>query len=81
NRNIRFNRLDCLDDLTESRRISGVNFGHYFFVSCWTFSEEENIPQWHMYTNEMTGVRLSFKKDLFKKVLLRPDPKFGLDTN
>lgn len=80
-KSIRFNRLDHVDDLTESRSISGINFGKYFFVSCWTYSDEESIPRWHMYTNEMTGVRISIIKDLFKREPLIPYPKWRLMQN
>lgn len=55
NKKIRFNRLDRVDDMSEAKALRGYNLSQYLFVSCWTDSEEESIPQWHMYTNSMTG--------------------------
>ncbi len=57
-RKLRFNRLDRVDDLQEAQSVQGINFGKFFFVSCWTQTEEESIPQWHMYTDKMQGVRI-----------------------
>jgi hypothetical protein len=73
---IRLNRLDKVDDLSESKIISGIYFGKYFFVSCWTHSDEESIPQWHMYTNQMSGVRISIHRELFKRETFKPDPNW-----
>lgn len=78
---IRFNRLDRVDDLSESRRLSGINFGKYFFVSCWTHSNEESIPQWHIYTNKMSGVRITFPQNIFNKKPLTPNDSLGLIQN
>ncbi|MGO2581237.1 MAG: DUF2971 domain-containing protein, partial [Halomonas sp.] len=44
-----------------------LDWRKYFFVSCWSSSEEESIPLWSMYTNDMKGVRLKVKTDMFKK--------------
>ncbi|MCV5372328.1 hypothetical protein OFD18_29525, partial [Escherichia coli] len=52
---IRFSRLDGVDDILEAQTHVGINFGQYFFVSCWTKTKEESIPQWHMYGNDMKG--------------------------
>jgi hypothetical protein len=65
-RKIRLNRLDRVDDVRESRRHQGLELGKYFFVSYWTHAKEESIPQWHMYTENMSGVRLSLPKMPFK---------------
>ena len=72
---IRFNRLDKVDDVTESLSTDLGNFGRFFFVSCWTDSPEENIPLWSMYTPGMTGVRIKLPVKMFKtyKVESRPD--------
>lgn len=68
---IRFNRLDCVDDVQEC---SVSNYAKYVFVSCWTESGDENIPLWKMYTNDVTqGVRISLPKDMFKKYPVSPD--------
>jgi hypothetical protein len=63
---IRFNRLDLVDDISELEGIAQV-FSTHIFVSCWTEDKEESIPLWKMYTPNMSGVKISFPKDLFKK--------------
>lgn len=63
NRTIRFSRLDKLDDISETFKVDPVHVYKYLFVSCWTYMSEESIPQWHMYTDRMRGVRISFPKD------------------
>ena len=47
---IRFNRLDRVDDISEAQSFGKYNLAKYLFVSCWTDSATESIPQWHMYT-------------------------------
>ncbi len=67
NRTIRFNRLDCVDDLEESMYGSGPNnikLGQYQFVSCWTKDSEENLALWKMYTNNK-GIRICLDSDMF----------------
>lgn len=54
--NIRFSRLDRFDDLKEAQIHNGIEFGKYFFASCWTQVKEESIPQWSMYGDNMKGV-------------------------
>ena len=68
NRTIRFNRLDRVDDVEEGNAESkGVQFCKYVFVSCWTESEEENIPLWKMYGGDEGGVRIGLEKKMFKE--------------
>lgn len=67
NRNIRFNRLDRVDDLEEGlTESSGIKLGQYIFISCWTEESEESIPLWRMYTDKGTGVRIGLPKEMFK---------------
>ncbi len=66
-RKIRFNRTDKVDDITESQRHAMIRFGSYFFVSCWTYDDKESIPQWHMYTDRMRGVRITLPVAPFQK--------------
>jgi hypothetical protein len=75
---IRFSRLDFLDDMEEGGSKDPVDWRKYFFVSCWSSSSEESIPLWSMYTNDMTGVRIKVKTDMFKKYQLDAEsiPKF-----
>jgi len=69
---IRFNRLDRVDDVTESMIYGEYDLSKYLFVSCWTSEQNESIPQWHMYTEGMKGVRISFNKDMFNYKPLNP---------
>jgi len=62
---IRFNRLDCVDDLTEAETLEGKQLGQHYFVSCWTDSQAENIPLWKMYT-EFKGIRVKLPSDMYK---------------
>lgn len=62
-RNIRFNRLDKVDDMEEAAYGSGpdkIRLGQYYFVSCWTKSDEENLALWDMYTR-YKGVRIGME--------------------
>lgn len=79
---LRFNRLDRVDDVREAQECSGVHFGKCFFVSCWTAEADESIPQWHMYTEKMTGVRLEFPAYPFQDKRLEPLPGWkGVETS
>jgi len=67
NKNIRFNRLDCVDDLEESIYGSGkqnIKLAKYAFVSCWTRDHNENLALWKMYTNNK-GVRIGLEENPF----------------
>ena len=77
NRTIRFNRLDHVDDVGESHKYGEYNLSRYLFVSCWTDSDEENIPLWHMYSKGMTGVKISLPVDPFDYQPLRSHPLLG----
>jgi hypothetical protein len=77
NRTIRFNRLDYVDDIGESHKYGEYNLSRYLFATCWTDSDEENIPLWHMYSKGMTGVRLSLPIDPFDYQPLKPHPMLG----
>lgn len=56
---IKFNRLDNVDDRNENRiECDGIDWSKYTYVSCWTDSDEENIPLWHMYTPNASGIRI-----------------------
>ncbi len=73
---IRFNRLDRVDDITEEDAFKILKLAPFFFVSCWTFDKNESIPQWHMYTKDMAGVRISFPKKLFNYLPLIVPAKY-----
>jgi|SRR3989339_310675 len=76
-RKIRFSRVDRLDDVTESTRHAEIPVGQYFFVTCWTQQDAESIPQWHMYTDRMEGVRLSLPDYPFQQKLLAANPAWN----
>lgn len=70
-RKLKFNRLDCVDDLEEGGiKPDGVRLGQYVFVSCWTENAEESIPLWKMYANGENGVRISIDLDMFQDFLI-----------
>lgn len=71
-RKMRFNRLDRVDDVSESSAFKDYDLSKYIFVSCWTKEDLESIPQWHMYTEAMQGVRISFGDRLFNYQSLDP---------
>lgn len=75
-RNIRFSRLDGVDDVQESQNLHGIDFGKFFFVSCWTQKQEESIPQWHMYSGDMKGVRIELPAYPFRKIVT-PAGEYG----
>ena len=67
-RRLRFSRLDSVDDITEAQTHAGIEFGKYFFVSCWTQEEDDNLAQWKMYGGNMEGIRIEFPIYPFKNV-------------
>ena len=76
-RTLRFTRLDGVDDVREAQQHIGIDFGKYFFVSCWTQEEAESIPQWNMYSREMQGVRLELPVYPFGNAPLRPPERWS----
>lgn len=81
NRNVRFNRLDRVDDVSEAKAFGKYDLSKNIFVSCWTDSNEESIPLWHIYTDNMTGVRISLPKDFIKYQPLKPESEAALITH
>ena len=67
-RKIRFSRLDHVDDLREAQSHCGIEFGKYFFVSCWTQDKPESIPQWDRYGEDMRGVRIELPLYPFRRI-------------
>lgn len=69
NKNIRFTRLDMVDDPDEYSLIKdNINPSQYVYVSCWTKNAHENMPQWYMYGNGKHGVRIEMESELFETV-------------
>jgi hypothetical protein len=80
-KNIRFARLDTVDDVTEAQTHEGVEFGRYFFVSCWTQEDVESIAQWKMYGGDMSGVRIELPVKPFRQIKLESIPGYTVDTS
>jgi len=78
-RKLRFTRLDQVDDALEAPPVGQIASNKYFFVSCWTAETAESIPQWHLYTNKMTGVRIELPGYPFCEKVLTP-PASWIDT-
>ncbi len=72
---IRFSRLDCVDDIREAQEHFNINFGQYFFVSCWTEQYKESIPQWNMYSKDMQGIRIELPAFPFHRHRLIANPQ------
>lgn len=77
-RRIRFSRLDMVDDLNESRAYGDHDFSKFLYVSCWTDSGEESIPQWRMYADSLKGVRISLPKNFFPLHDFEPPSSLGI---
>ena len=66
NKTIRLNRLDRVDDKTESESFRNVNLAKYLFVSSWTKEDDENLSLWNEYANNKQGVRIGLPENMFK---------------
>lgn len=66
NRKIRFTRLDKVDDRDESEPFKNKRIADKIFVSCWTEDTNENLALWSMYGDSLKGVRIGFKRPIFK---------------
>ena len=67
---IRFSSLLNVDDAEEMATSSNMNLGKYCFVSSWTDLEEESIPFWAEYTDNMGGVRIKLPTLPFVKHII-----------
>lgn len=76
-RKLRLNRLDRVDDVTESNKFGEFDLAKYLYVSCWTDSAEESIPLWNMYSRGMSGIRITLPRDPFAYVPLKPPTAWG----
>lgn len=80
-RSIKFNRLDQLDDLSESEEFGSFNPLKFTFSSSFTWDERENIALWKMYANMETGVRLEFDSSSMFNPKLTDLPPHSLTGN
>lgn len=67
---LRFSNLSIVDDMEEQATKDFGDFGRFCFVSCWTKDREESIPLWHMYTPQMSGVRIRLQEHPFETEIL-----------
>ena len=67
NKTICFNNLLAVNDKNESESFEFGKIGKMYFVSCWTSENEESIPMWNMYADNMSGVRIKMPKYPFIK--------------
>ena len=58
--NLKFNRMDMLNDVQESDFFKNDEIAKLVFVSCFSYADE-SIPMWHMYSSKNEGVRIGFK--------------------
>ena len=67
NKQIKFNRIDSVNDLTEKELLSTAENYKRVFISCFSKRVEESIPMWKMYTSKNDGIMLSFipKKTIY----------------
>ena len=70
NKTLRFKSLLYVDDPLEPTTSDFGNLGGFKYVSCWT-DTPNSIPQWTMYSNNMTGVciGISFEKETCNRLL------------
>lgn len=60
-RNLKFNRIDNVNDRMESNVFGEHELSRLVFVSCFTNSEIESIPMWSIYGKDQNGLRLSLE--------------------
>jgi hypothetical protein len=71
NRNIKFSRLDYVNDPQEGVANDYGNFSQYIFVSCWTDLNEESIAFWNIYTPNAKGIRIGLDFPVLKQADLK----------
>lgn len=62
NRELKANCIKNVDDLKEQSYLQPLidNGEALPYVSCFDYSEDENIPLWNMYSGDKYGVRIQF---------------------
>lgn len=69
-KNIRLNPLTGMDDLQESKTADEINFGKFVFISSWMNQPLESIAMWKLYSNMQSGVRISLRRNPFRKYIV-----------
>ena len=62
-RNLRFNRIDKVNDLMERNIFGEDDLYQLVFVSCFSTEKIESIPMWSIYGKDKHGLRISFELD------------------
>ena len=81
-RNIRFNRLDRLNDPYEGDfvfdNVDASQSGRrkVVYCSCWNADEDESLNLWFIYTN-LCGARIKMKSNIFSERLFLEEQKSG----
>lgn len=61
NRNLKFNRIDHVNDRLEHIMFGEDELSHLVFVSCFSTDEVESIPMWEIYGKDNNGLRISLE--------------------
>lgn len=70
---IRFGNLRFLDDVEEGITSDKNQYAKYCFASSWTDEQDESIPMWKMYNENMNGVRIGLPSNLFPTYKISKD--------
>lgn len=62
-RNLKFNRIDKVNDLMERNIFGEDDLYQLVFVSCFSTEKVESIPMWSIYGKDKHGLRISFELD------------------
>lgn len=63
NKNLKFNRIDKVNDRLEHRLFEEDELCRLVFVSCFSTDEMESIPMWDIYGKNSDGLRITFELD------------------
>ena len=61
NRNLKFNRIDQVNDRLDHIMFGEEELSHLVFVSCFSTDEIESIPMWGIYGKDKNGLRISIE--------------------
>ncbi|MBF4696094.1 DUF2971 domain-containing protein [Fusibacter ferrireducens] len=65
---MKFTRLDNVNDPYDGTVNDYESSQKLVYVSCFTKREDDSLPMWSMYTNNMNGVRIKFGHNLFGEI-------------
>lgn len=74
---MRFTSLKNVDDQEEKWTKDLYDHGKHIFVCCFTSESKENIALWNMHKGNGEGIRLKFKRDIFRKFTYKGENKNG----